>query len=250
VNYDDEILMAYADGELDAARRAEIEAAIANDPELARRVEQHRALRGEISGAFAPVLVETVPERLVTAARAGVPSAAAPARGKVLQFPARTARPPATPWRGREWAAMAASLVLGVLLSWRLLAPQDSGVMVAGRDALLARGALAKALDGQLASAQQGDEAVLIGLTFKARDGNYCRTFMLRAANTAGLACRVGSDWQVPAVDSSVGTTGEVKQASSAVTPAILRALEARIDGEPLDADGEQTAKVSGWQDP
>ena len=44
-------------------------------------------------------------------------------RGNVLQFPARSARAPSPPWRAREWVAMAASLLLGVLLSWRLLAP-------------------------------------------------------------------------------------------------------------------------------
>ena len=38
----------------------------------------------------------------------------------------------------------------------------------------------------QLASEQRGEEPVLIGLTFKARDGNYCRSFVLRATRTAG----------------------------------------------------------------
>ena len=38
MNYDDETLMSYADGELDAAKRAEIAAALQRDPELARRV--------------------------------------------------------------------------------------------------------------------------------------------------------------------------------------------------------------------
>ena len=45
MNYDDETLMAYADGELDEVLAAEIAAAIEREPELARRVERHRALR-------------------------------------------------------------------------------------------------------------------------------------------------------------------------------------------------------------
>jgi anti-sigma factor RsiW len=49
VNFDDETLMAYADGELDAGLKAQIDAAIEQDPALAQRVEQHRTLRARIS---------------------------------------------------------------------------------------------------------------------------------------------------------------------------------------------------------
>ena len=38
-----EELAAYADGELDAAREAEVATAVAADPALAREVEAHRA---------------------------------------------------------------------------------------------------------------------------------------------------------------------------------------------------------------
>ena len=170
------------------------------------------------------------------------------ARGNVLQFPARPARAPAAPWRAREWAAMAASLVLGAVISWRLLATGDGAPIVAGKDALVANGGLARALETQLASEQRGEEPVLIGLTFKARDGNYCRSFVLRATKTAGLACRVGSDWQVPVTDSSVIPPGEMQQASSAVSPAILRAIETRGVGAALDAEAEKDAQLSGWK--
>jgi len=248
MNYDDETLMAYADGELDASRRAEIDAAIAGDPALARRIEQHRALRRDVSSAFSTVLDQPVPERLENAARGGKMPVATPSRGKVLQFPTRTARAPSPPWRAREWTAMAASLVVGVLLSWRFFESADSGVVVAGKDALVARGALARALDSQLASEQRGAEPVLIGLTFKARDGDYCRSFVMRATRTAGLACRVGSGWQVTATDSSVLPQGELQPASSALTPALLRVIEARADGAALDAEAEQSARLSGWK--
>ena len=250
MNYDDETLMAYADGELDAAQLAEIDAAIAGDPVLARRVERQRALRAQVAGAYSTVIESTIPDRLLSAARGAATPASGPRSAKVLQFPASAARAPATPWRAREWTAMAASLVLGVLLSWRLLAPGDSAVIVAGEGALLARGELATALENQLASEQRGDEAVLIGLTFEARDGNYCRSFVLRATRTAGLACRVGSEWQIPATDSAAVAQGDLQQATSVVVPAILKVIEARSDGEPLDAEGEQSARLSGWTVP
>jgi hypothetical protein len=237
MNYDDEILMAYVDGELDAKRSAEIAAAVEKEPALARRVEQQRALRAKISGAFAKVLDQPVPDRLTRAAQAN--------RGNVLQFPARPARAPAAPWRAREWAAMAASLVLGAVISWRLLETGGAPI-VAGEGALVAHGELALALDRQLASEQRGGEPVLIGLTVRTRDGNYCRSFVLRRAKTTGLACRVGSDWQVPVTDTSLIPSGEMQQASS-VAPAILRAIEARGDGAVLDAEAERSAQQGGW---
>ena len=246
MKYDDETLMAYADGELDAAQRAQIEAAIAQDPGLALRVQEHKALRATMTGAFSRVLDQPVPERLEAAARVGV-RAETPARGNVIKFPARSARAPSPPWRAREWIAMAASLLLGVLLSWRLLVPANSALFEAGEGGLLARGELARALENQLASEQSGGERVLIGLTFKAHDGNYCRSFVLRAARTAGLACRVGSEWQVPATDSSLVSEGGMQQANSALPPSILRIIEARMEGTALDAEGEKAARVGTW---
>jgi hypothetical protein len=247
VNYDDETLMAYADGELDAKTRSEIAAAVEKDSGLARRVEQHCALRARVTGAFEKVLDQSVPERLAEIARGGTTPALSMDHGKVLQFPTRTARAPAAPWRAREWVAMAASLVLGVLLSWRFFASADSSPVAASKDALVARGELASALERQLASAQQGDEPVLIGLTFKAREGNYCRSFVLRATRTAGLACRIGSEWQIPATDSSVLPEGGMQQASSTLPPSILRIIEARMDGAALDAEGEKNAQLGAW---
>jgi hypothetical protein len=246
VIYDDETLMAYADGELAPARRAEIDAAIAADPALALRVEEHRALRARMTSAFSRVLEQPVPDRLEGAARAGV-RASPRGRGNVVQFPARSARTPGPPWRAREWFAMAASLLLGVLLSWRVLVPAGSEVFAAGTGGLLARGELARALESQLASEQNGEERVLIGLTFRAHDGAYCRSFVLRAARTAGLACRVGSEWQIPATDSTPAAQGAMQQASSALPPSILRIIEARMDGTPLDAESEKNARLDAW---
>jgi hypothetical protein len=247
-NYDDEILMAYVDGEVDAKLRADIDAAIAGDPALARRVERQRAVRAKVSGAFAKVLDQPLPDQLMRAAR-GAGAAEAPAsRGNVLQFPARPSRAPSPPWRGREWAAMAASLLLGAVISWRLLATGEGAPIVPGKNSLVAHGGLARALDAQLASEQRGDEAVLIGLTFRGQDGNYCRSFELRATRTAGLACRAGSEWQVTATDSAAPAAGQMQQAGSALSPAILRAIEARVQGSALDAEAERNAQLAGWK--
>jgi hypothetical protein len=245
VTYDDETLMAYADGELDAARRAEIGAALAKDPALAQRVETHRALSARLAGAYAPVLDSTVPDKLRAAARGPAPTTSS---SNVVQFPKRAAQAPASPWRAREWFAVAASLTLGLFISWRVFAPGGAGLMDSSGGALVARGELANALDAQLASDKTAARVVSIGLTFRTSDGSYCRNFALRDAQTAGLACRVGAEWQIPVTAATLFPQGELTQASGAIPPSILAAIESRISGDPLDAAGEANAARNGWQ--
>ena len=251
MNYDDQTLMAYADGELDAPLRAELDVAVAADPALAARVEKHRALRAEVAGAFAGVLKQPVPDRLREAA--GGP--AGRTRGNVVQFPARGSRAAPTPWRAREWFAVAASLVLGIVISWRYFgttqfASAERGLIAANGGAMVARGALAKALDEQLASNQARDGAVVIGLTFHARDGSYCRSFSLRDGGATGLACRAGGEWRIPVTATADAAGGDYRQAAGEIPPAVMQAIEARIAGEALAADGETRARDAGWAPP
>ena len=245
MNYDEETLMAFVDGELAEPQRAEIAAAVQGDPVLARRVEQHRALRAQVAGAFSPVVKQAVPERLLGAARGNTPPAAA--GGKVLKFPARAARAGSTLWRAREWGAMAASVVLGVLISWKVFSPGPT-LVSASDGALLASGAIATALDSQLASTQQGSEPVLIGLTFRGVDGHYCRSFSLRAAGTAGLACRVDGRWRIPVM--AAAPAGEGMRQATSMPPEVLTAIGARLSGEALDAAAERGALRAGWDAP
>lgn len=246
-DYEDKTLMAYADGELDEAQRAEIARAIELDPALARRVEQHRALRAEIAGAFSGVLGKPVPERLVRAARQDATAGdgePVSRRGTVVPFPGRSSRAPTAGWRLREWSAMAASVALGALISWKLLAPEAA--LIAPRDGgLVAGGALATALDRQLASAQSGNEPVLIGLSFRAQEGYYCRSYSLPRVSTAGLACHVRGEWQIVTTAGAAESTG-VRPAASP-PPAVMQAIEARIHGEALDAADEESARNAGW---
>lgn len=243
--YDDETLMAYADGELDEATRAAISRAVEQDPALAHRVAQYRALRTEVAGAFASVLDQPVPDRLREAARA--PRSQEPeARGNVVRFPSQTARPPARPWRAREWLAVAASMVLGFFVAGKLL--PAGGEVETRLNALVARGELRSALDSQRASNQAPDSAVHIGLTFRDQQGAYCRTFVSRATSTAGLACRRGEEWRIEQANSVELKDGDLRQAAATMPPALLQAVEARISGDALDAQGEAAALERGWK--
>ena len=112
----EETLMAYVDGELDPEARAQVEAAMRDDPDLSERVAKHRELRAKIQLAYAPELTEAVPERLLAAARQPIRAADSnivdlkEARAALQAPPRAEARNPS--WRFA--ASMAASLVIGV----------------------------------------------------------------------------------------------------------------------------------------
>lgn len=248
MTFNEETLIAYADGELDAATRAALEAAAAGDPQLAARIARHRALRARLEDAFAPVLTEPVPERLLASVRGEMPL---PGASNVVRLePARRAR-----WSWPEWGAIAASLIVGALLSPLLLNPRAGNEPFDTRAGhMLASGPLAHALSGQLASAQSPGAPVQIGVSFRDKSGGYCRTFVLRDSQSlAGLACRESSAWQVVTLARSAppgAADGTYQQAGSALPPAVAGTLDELIAGEPLDAAAEAAARAAGWNPP
>ncbi len=232
----DEKLMAYADGELDAEARAEVEAAMAADPALRERVEAHRRLRTLLSGAYAGATDEPVPERLSAMLK---PKAEVVDLGAARARKAEAARPTRPVWR--NWAAIAATFVVGILAGQMIdLAPAPSIATRGG--ALVANGRLAERLDTQLAASGSG-----IGLSFRNRTGEYCRTF--RADQLAGLACRDVRGWDVQMAVAAPPSRGNYRMAASEMPPAVLVAVEASITGEPLDAREEAAARAKGWRD-
>jgi len=65
------MLMAYVDGEVDAATAREIEAAMAADPSVAARAQRMRESAAITRAAFADVMHEPVPDRLVASLAGG-----------------------------------------------------------------------------------------------------------------------------------------------------------------------------------
>jgi len=221
----DETLMAYVDGELSESERLKVDSAVAADTALQERLEKHRRFRARMGGTFANVLEEPVPERLLKAAKTT----------NVVPFPARRRAAPA-------WAAIAATLVVGVVAG--LSVPRGPQPTI-GSD-LKAHGALAAALDNQLASSPARGAIVRVGLTFRSADG-YCRTFTEKTV--AGLACREGSNWKVRmAVAQDAAPTGDYRTAASETPSAILEAAQNLMVGDPLDAKAEAAAQKAGWR--
>jgi hypothetical protein len=243
----DEILMAYADGEADAATRSRVEAEMHEDPEIGRRIARHRALRDAMRGAGASVLDEPVPERLIAAARGRAPASTVVDLSRARESAIRKA--PRLP-RGWQPAAMAASLLVGLALGYlgwhgsaALIQANSSGGLVAGA-------ALADVLSTQLSDGRPPARAATAGLSFRAKTGDYCRTFALTGdAASSGLACHDANGWSIKvlAQSPSPGSPTQFRTAGSELSPAIRAAIEASIEGEPLDHAGEVAARQAGW---
>jgi negative regulator of sigma E activity len=244
---DDETLGAYLDGELDAAARATVERAIAANPDLARRVSAQRGLRERLQRAYDGTLAEPVPSRLIAVAR----GESATSNVETKAAPGRSRR-----WQPAGWIALAASFVLAVVLVPRLAnGPGSSSLFASSDGKRIARGELAAQLSSALASTPtNADEVVRVGLSYRAQSGEYCRTFEVGspASARAGIACHETSGaWRVDAlerVDAERTGSGPMRQASGADLPEpVRRAIEATIDGDPLDAAAEAAAAQADW---
>ena len=223
-----EELAAFADGELEAARQAEVAAAVAADPALAAQLEAHRALRERLEAHFAPIFEAPVPERLASLLRP---------EPQVIDFAAareKRERARTLPrWTWFAGPALAASLALAVFM------PRGAGDGYAS-------GGLAETLDGQLVAAQSADAPTRILLSFRDEGGAYCRAFAGEAQS--GIACRDDAGWRL--IEEAGGAEAEVTEYRMAGNPAaeVLERAQAMAAGPALDAAGERTAKAHGWR--
>lgn len=240
----EETLMAYADGELDADTRNAVEAAMATDPQVAAEIARHRALRAKLNAAFDGAIHEPVPDRLIAAAR----TAPAGPGAQVSDIgAARDARKPLPQrkWSWPEWGAIAASLLVGVIVSRVALDAGSADSIIAKNDGMVAGGALASALNSQPAGT--AGSKVQIVASFRAKSGEYCRAFAIDAL--AGMACRGSDDWRVRALaQRESAAAGDYRMAATALPAPIAQAVAATMAGEALDADEEAAARARDWK--
>ncbi len=252
----DELLMAYVDGELDAQQRAEVERAVAADSELAQRVARQEALRSKLRAAFDGVLSEPIPDRLLAAARNTPVGTAAEGERRPEIVDLAQIRAERTPqssrrWSWPHWGAMAASVILGVIVSYLWQRSPELAPIASRGGRLVARAQLADALTSQLASTQSADAAIRIGVTFRSKSGELCRTFVTRdGGGLAGFACRHGDDWalQVLARSEPPSGTTDYRPAGSDLPTAVLQAVDDEMAGAPLSAAAESAAQKGGWR--
>jgi hypothetical protein len=231
----DETFFAWLDGELAGPEAAEVEALVASDAGLSARAAEHRALAGRLRSAFDPVARAPVPERI-----------AAPLRPRVISLAGWRAKTVArASGRVPQWAAMAATLALGLFVGTMIGAGSGSAPLDARDGAIYAAGSLDGALDRQLASAG-ADGDVRVGLTFRDRSGAICRSFTSQASS--GLACRDGDEWRMRGLFAPPeGQSGDYRMAAGQ-DPNLAELIDSTIAGDPFDAGQEAQAQRRGWR--
>lgn len=228
-----------------------------------------RALQAKLREAFDPVLDEPVPERLKALFKAPAQEKAPAPASAPTPTPGPASTPASTPAidldrerlrrRGGwlAWGGIAASLVLGMAIGSKWMAP-GSELDRADNGDWVARGGLASALDSQLSGAPTATSGgTRIGLSFVARDGAYCRAFSQGESGqngSAGVACRDGEGWRVKQLvavavaRASSSSSNEFRTAASPWPPALMGTIDDLREGDALGPEAERAAMSKGWK--
>ena len=244
----DELIMAFADGELSVEEADRVARMLEESPEARRKLERFQKTAQSLKAAGEDL--PPVPEALARRVRETIETASSPAAGpagdNVVQM-RRTRRATILP------TALAASIALAVGLG---LGYSVSGVGSGPATPSLGVTALAEpAIGDQLAIMPSGTSQRLpsgatlnVIASFEGEGGVFCREFDYEALNGVSLvsvACRDGADWQ-PKI--AIAVSGE--KASQYAPASSLDALEAWLTssglGSPLGEDAER--KLLGIQ--
>jgi len=240
MTFDEETIIAYVDGECDAVTARRIEKAMATDGILVERIAREQALKSRLAAHYDPVAQEPVPDRLTALLTASMESNVDNSfAGRKADEDGKGARRQG--FGVAQWGAMAATLALGIVVGQFGLG-QNGGPIGQQDGALIASGALETALEKQLASAQNDDSSYRIGLTFRSRSDQICRSF--DGESVAGIACKANGHWQLEDIIPGKATSG-YRQASSSEINARAAAMMA---GDPVNADNERKLMENGWK--
>ncbi|WP_243368192.1 anti-sigma factor family protein [Microvirga solisilvae] len=190
LHFSDEILMAFADGELDEAVSASVEQAMAVDPMIARRISEFLRSRRLARSAYSAQAAFDVPPQLLAAVQA-----------QVDRFDAerKHTSPTARKWNfGLALAASLAALAIGtggyfVGREAHQSPPHDAMAYLSAPEV---NSALNETLSGQERDLPFGKFRAIS--TFRTADGALCREFKLQTPQGASdtVACH-SSGWKI-----------------------------------------------------
>ena len=275
--FTDEILMAYADGALDAQASARIAALIKADAEARARVSMYRATGRDLSSLYEGVLREPVPAHLrefVMSYGQGREARQAPESSKpAVSALGRGSQPLRRPPVGSLWTGLRDKLI-PQSAGWQLAAALAAALIVGAGAGFLLRGDgsgpnLAALRPGQIlksgvlhhvletlpsneeraAGSTQGATAVRAVLTYRTKEGGYCREYEVAGpeGRYQGLACRqAGGHW---VVEAQAGQEAAASGTHAAGRGEMLDKLaESRMEGDAFGPDEEKAAIKREWK--
>jgi hypothetical protein len=257
-------LMRLADGTLTEPRLSAVEAEVAARPELEQQLEAYLATGKALAQLFVPIAEAPVPEHLLATIQSG------PAVPSRLLHRASQRQPVPVTSRARHWlvallqpdwrlspmgAAAALTCVVAVGGAIMLTEPQNSFVGPA-------TGALADALekvptspDGTTIGWPNSSGARFAAdLSFKHKDGRFCRQYYLGLDNTrafVGYACSDGGgNWRVEmdgaAPVRNASKLGDIRP-SEGPAGAVEEAVGNVMVGDALEIARERALIEQGW---
>ncbi|MGF7163029.1 hypothetical protein FHS85_004687 [Rhodoligotrophos appendicifer] len=241
-DFSDEILMAYADGELESSVAQDVESAVGENPEIARRILGFVRSRRATKSVYASQAADPVPAVLEAAIKTRLESPnSLPGTYRPITTPPAN---DASSNRRTFWPiAAAVALVLGGAMG----AVIDRASVARTPGAGLLAGLEASEIQDQLSRLPTGSQdATAIGTlrplaSYKTEAGTLCRWFSLEGAssNARAVACLDQRRWTLALVDLRQGSNNDYKPASDDNGPveAFLQSIRA---GAPLDRRAEE----------
>jgi hypothetical protein len=257
----DELLVAYVDDELDEPQRAMVRSVLDTSPALCRRAEDMRLSRDLLREAFPLQPAANIPASLDAAARRLAEACAAPAADAAAEHQHASRRASSFGFQNGRKYALAAAIVLSVTaaagyLGWR--AGSDAGrepvtgLLRIGPDTKLLS-VLETAPSAEVINVPAERAAVRAILTFRAKDGRFCREFEIlsRAQGSEGIACRDHGEWRAEVLLGSAAAPPDSNlytPAGGSDEPAVAEVTERLIHGDPLSKEEEASLLASGWR--
>lgn len=239
--FDDETLMAYADGELDNETASRLEAALETDDALATRLAVFLDSRAAIASALTPLIHEPVPEALLTSVRRMAEKAKPieDARERnVIAFRQKQVAPkqPLHSWL----IPVAASLLAVVAGLGGFMLGRETGIT--GSDASAALTAvLDREVSGSDVTLGGSDETLRVVASFRDEHGDLCREYERRhhGVSTVSIACREAGTWVTRLALSAPRAEGYTTASAQETIDAYLASIHA---GAPLTPEEEREA--------
>lgn len=240
MTWSDEQLSAFLDGELNDAETSAIRDALAEDETLADRLAELAEVDAVIRDTYNAINREPLPAAVISLLAEDRSPQNGAKSGKVMPFPALKRRLGGTGRRAAIAAslALAAGLVIGQLTT---RTPSGSWQEIAGVLESTASGAETK-IAGQL--------SVKPRLTFRNRNGDYCRLFEVseESGQRESLACRENGQWQLAATVHLQPGDGSLYRPASGGSP-LDGLLDRTLADGPYDRRRESALIDNSWVD-